>query len=131
MTRRRKGSRAPVPRRRPQPKTRARSGASRRRNSPYPLLEAAEVLSSIVAFSREVSADMGEEQLFELFHRTLRELLPNRLVAVRRIDPRTLRVAHILAEDDLVPNAEELPPAGPEDAENGELRLIFKKGVAG
>jgi PAS domain S-box-containing protein len=99
--------------------------------SPYPLLEAAEVLQSIVAFSREVSADMGEEQLFELFHRTLRELLPNRLIAVRRIDPRTLRVAHILAEDDLVPNAEELPPAGPDDAQTGELRLIFQKGVAG
>ena len=112
-------------------KARARAGASRRRDSPFPLLEAAEVLASIVSFSREVSADMGEEQLFELFYRTLRELLPNRLVAVRRIDPRTLRVAHILAEDDLVPNAEELPPVGPEDAEKGELRLVFKKGVAG
>ena len=97
MTRRPKGTRSPVPRRRPQPKARARAGSSRRRDSPFPLLEAAEVLASIVSFSREVSADMGEEQLFELFHRTLRELLPNRLVAVRRIDPRTLRVAHILA----------------------------------
>jgi two-component system NtrC family sensor kinase len=97
----------------------------------FPLLDANQTLNAIVAFSREVSADMGEEQLFELFHRTLRELLPNRLVAVRRIDPRTLRVAHILAEDELVPNAEELPPAGPDDAATGELRLMFQKGVAG
>jgi PAS domain S-box-containing protein len=120
-----------VPRRRPQAKIRGRTSARRRRDTPYPLLEAAEVLASIVSFSREVSADMGEEQLFELFHRTLRELLPNRMVAVRRIDPRTLRVAHILAEDELVANAEELPPAGPDDAETGKLRFIFKKGVAG
>jgi PAS domain S-box-containing protein len=107
---------------------RARSRATK---SAFPLLEAQDVLRSIVAFSREVSADMGEEQLFELFHRTLRELLPNRLVAVRRIDPRTLRVAHILAEDELVPNAEELPTAGPDDALLGEQRLIFQKGTAG
>ena len=117
MAGRRKGAKAPSPRRRalPQkaakkaqaPAPKARAVTNRRRpESPYPLLEAEEVLGSIVAFSREVSADMGEEQLFELFHRTLRELLPNRLVAVRRIDPRTLRVAHILAEDELVPNAE-------------------------
>jgi two-component system NtrC family sensor kinase len=132
MVRRRKGKKAPPARRPPKRKAPAKAAPKRRREtSPYPLLEAAEVLTSIVSFSREVSADMGEEQLFELFHRTLRELLPNRLVAVRRIDPRTLRVAHILAEDDLVPNAEEMPPAGPEDAETGELRLIFQKGVAG
>jgi PAS domain S-box-containing protein len=110
---------------------RAAAPAPRGGGPAYPLLEAQEVLGSIVAFSREVSADMGEEQLFELFHRTLRELLPNRLVAVRRIDPRTLRVAHILAEDELVPSAEELPPAGPDDALTGELRLIFQRGTAG
>src|SRR5688500_18619540 len=98
MARRRKGNKAAPARRAPPRKGRAKAAPKRRREvSPYPLLEAAEVLASIVSFSREVSADMGEEQLFELFHRTLRELLPNRLVAVRRIDPRTLRVAHILA----------------------------------
>jgi two-component system NtrC family sensor kinase len=110
------------------PATKPAKSRGGRGRTAFPLLEAADVLRSIVAFSREVSADMGEEQLFELFHRTLRELLPNRLVAVRRIDPRTLRVAHILAEDDLVPNAEELPPPPPDGA---ELRLIFQKGTAG
>jgi two-component system, NtrC family, sensor kinase len=103
------------------------------RRPAYPLLQPEEVLRSIVAFSREVSADMGEEELFQLFHRTARELLPNRMVAVRRIDPRTLTVAHILAEDELVPDAAVLPPLNPgaEGRVGDKRRLIFTEAAAG
>jgi two-component system NtrC family sensor kinase len=123
-----------VARRRPTPSAIPTAAPkSKRRRAPYPLLEAEEVLRSIVAFSREVSADMGEEELFQLFHRTVRELLPNRMVAVRRIDPRTLIVAHILAEDELVPNAARLPPLTPgaEGRVIDERRLIFREAAAG
>jgi two-component system NtrC family sensor kinase len=105
---------------------------ARGRKPAYPLLKAQEVLRSITAFSREVSADMGEEELFQLFHRTLRELLPNRMVAVRRIDPRTLTVAHILADETLVPRAASLPPLTPgTEGVVDSRRLIFADGAVG
>jgi PAS domain S-box-containing protein len=76
---------------------------------------------------------MGEEELFQLFHRTVRELLPNRMVAIRRLDPHTLTVAHILTEDELVPNAAVLPPLTPggEGRVVDERRLIFVEAAAG
>jgi two-component system NtrC family sensor kinase len=103
-----------------------------RRKPAYPLLQAEDILRSITTFSREVSADMGEEELFHLFYRTVRELLPNRLVAVRRIDPRTLKVAHILADEPLVPRAAMLPPLTPgSEGLVDPRRLIFAEGATG
>jgi PAS domain S-box-containing protein len=68
------------------------------------------VLRAIVAFSRDVTADMGDELLFDLFFRTVEQLLPNRLIAVRVIDPRSLLVTQILSERPLAPGADEMPP---------------------
>ncbi len=75
----------------------------------YPLLSPAEVLRSIVLLSRRVTADMGEEQLFQEFFRTLHELLPNRQIALRRFDKK-LAVVEILADEGLVEDAKRMPP---------------------
>ncbi len=122
----------------------------------YPLLSPMEVLHTIIALSREVTADMGESNLLQVFYGTLRNLLPNRLIAVRTIDPRTLRATEIQSDDGLVDDAWEMPPSVqrgaldhanvrenlPEDlmAQDGSQRtiavvdhhpLIFRDAVAG
>ncbi len=63
-----------------------------------------------MALSRDVTTDMDESALLELFYRTLRDLLPNRLIAVRTIDARTLRAVDIRADDGLVVDAMDMPP---------------------
>ena len=46
-----------------------------------------------MTFSREVTAETQERELFELLYRTLRQLLPNRSIAIRIVDPRSLEVS--------------------------------------
>ena len=53
-----------------------------------------------MTFSREVTAETQERELFELLYRTLRQLLPGRSVAIRIVDPRSLEVTEVLAERD-------------------------------
>lgn len=83
---------------------------ARTSSSTYPLLSPAEVLRAIVAMSREVSADLQETELLDVLFRTLRELLPKRLIAIRRLDPKTLKVVDLLSEGDLVEGARDMPP---------------------
>jgi two-component system, NtrC family, sensor kinase len=84
-------------------------GSRRSRTPAYPLLSPAEVLRSIISLSREVIADLYETNLSDLFYRALHELLPNRLIAVRTFDPRTLRVTDVLADDGVVDGVRDLP----------------------
>ncbi|HEY0709266.1 MAG TPA: ATP-binding protein [Polyangia bacterium] len=69
-----------------------------------------------MTFSREVSAESEEQELLELLYRTLRELLPGRLVAVRSIDPRSLAVRQILGMGSLDKRARDWQPMIPRSA---------------
>jgi two-component system, NtrC family, sensor kinase len=75
-----------------------------------------DVLRAVMTFSREVTAETQERELLELLYRTLRQLLPGRSLAIRIIDPRSLTVTEILAEDRLSPQARTLPPMVPRRA---------------
>jgi PAS domain S-box-containing protein len=83
-----------------------RPGAARRS---YPLVTPSDVLSAMIAFSREVTAETQEEELFRLLHHTLHEMLPGRLIAVRIVDPRSLEVAELLGDPGLTEDAGRLP----------------------
>jgi PAS domain S-box-containing protein len=85
------------------------TGGRLRADAHYPLLSPAEVLRVIGAMSRAVSADIGDDQLFGVFYRTLTVLMPRRWVAVRRFDPGTFKVAEVLAHDGLVDGVGEMP----------------------
>jgi PAS domain S-box-containing protein len=88
----------------------ASGGAAGAGPAGYARLSSDEVLRAIVAFSREVTAEMDEATLFALFFRTLRDLLPGRQVAIRIVDGRSLRVTKVLADERTVADADELPP---------------------
>jgi two-component system NtrC family sensor kinase len=81
-----------------------------------PGLAPADLLRAVMTFSREVSAESQERELYELLHRTLRQLLPGRLVAVRIIDPRSLEVQEILSGGQLDDRARDWPPMIPRSA---------------
>jgi two-component system NtrC family sensor kinase len=76
----------------------------------YPLLAPAEILRAIISFSREVAPDTQDDALFQLLYRTLHDMLPNRLIAVRIVAARSLEVTQILADEGLVEEARTLPP---------------------
>ncbi len=88
-----------------------RSSSRRSRSSPaaFPLLSPDQAIGPIIALSREVSFEMGEGDLLRLFHRTLQELLPNRLIAIRTIDPRTLRPLDVIPDEGLRPGVRGMP----------------------
>jgi two-component system NtrC family sensor kinase len=75
-----------------------------------------DVLRAVMTFSREVTAETQERELFELLYRTLRQLLPDRSIAVRIVDPRSLQVTEVLAERGLIPGASKLPAMIPRSA---------------
>jgi PAS domain S-box-containing protein len=79
-------------------------------DSTYPLLAPSDVLRTIISFSRDVTADLRETNLTQLLLRTLRQLLPERLIAIRTIDPSTLRAVELHADAGLVDDALELRP---------------------
>jgi two-component system, NtrC family, sensor kinase len=103
---------APIVERRRSTQTRARatSTTSERMLAGCPLLPPAEVLRAIIAFSREVTAETQEKDLFHLLYRTLNELLPRRLIAIRIVDPRSLEVTEVLGGEGLATDARLLPP---------------------
>ncbi len=82
----------------------------------YSLLSPTDVLRAIVTFSRGASTDLGEGDLFALLYGTLRELLPGRFIALRRFDPKTLKVVEVLADDGLADGASDMPPTIHRDA---------------
>lgn len=100
------------------PPVRRRAKASPARKQPtfYPLLSPADVLGAIVDLSRGLTADIGEPELHQLLFRTLRLLLPNRSIAVRSIDPHTLKTISIDADEGLIASAKEMPPTLQRDA---------------
>ncbi|HEY0715875.1 MAG TPA: ATP-binding protein [Polyangia bacterium] len=75
----------------------------------------ADLLRAVMTFSREVS-ESEDQDLLELLFRTLRELLPGRLVAVRSIDPRSLAVRHIYGMGLLHARARDWPAMIPRSA---------------
>jgi PAS domain S-box-containing protein len=98
---------------RPAPRAKARPALPPARA--HEPMASGDLLRAVMAFSREVSAETQERELYELLHRTLRQLLPGRLVAVRIIDPRSLVVQEILSGAPLDEGARELPPALPRE----------------
>ncbi len=75
-----------------------------------------DVLRAVMTFSREVTAETQERELFEVLYRTLRQLLPNRFIAIRVVDPRSLEVSQVLSEKGLIAGARTLPPMIPRSA---------------
>jgi PAS domain S-box-containing protein len=75
----------------------------------YTLLAPSDVLRAMIAFSREVTADTQEKDLFRLLYRTLHDMLPDRLVAIRIVDPRSFEIAEIMSDQGLTPDAQRLP----------------------
>ncbi len=75
----------------------------------YAPLSTGESLRALVGFSREVTADTAEADLFKLLYRTLCDMLPGRSLAIRIIDPRSLSVLQILGDDGLSADADRLP----------------------
>jgi PAS domain S-box-containing protein len=96
--------------------TRGLAKKRRRRASPgttattHPLLPPADVLRAFISFSREVTAGAQEKDLFQLLYRTLEDLMPRRLIAIRTIDPRSLEVTEVMGHAGLVKDARSLPP---------------------
>ncbi len=86
---------APVRSRRPPPKP--KPGSRRTPSVAYPLLSAGQVLRRIIAFSRAVTADLGDADLMQVLHSTLCELLPHRMVSVRTIEARTGATLKVLS----------------------------------
>lgn len=76
----------------------------------------ADLLRAVMTFSREVSAETQERELLELLYRTLRQLLPDRLVAIRSVNPRSLAIDEILAEGKLDERVREWPAMIPKSA---------------
>jgi two-component system, NtrC family, sensor kinase len=75
-----------------------------------------DVLRAVMTFSREVTAETQERELFELLYRTLRQLLPGRWIAIRIVDPRSLEVTEVLSETGLLAAASTMPPMIPRSA---------------
>ncbi len=81
-----------------------------------PDIAPADLLRAVMTFSREVSAESQEGELLELLFRTLRQLLPGRLVAIRSVDPRTLAVLDVLSDEKVDEGSRTWPPMIPRSA---------------
>jgi two-component system NtrC family sensor kinase len=111
-----KSSRARVatkPAKRKRPSARPKAKAPLSSN---PEMAPGDLLRAVMTFSREVSAESQEGELLDLLYRTLCQLLPGRLIAVRRVDPRSLTVMDILASDRLDDRARSWPAMIPRGA---------------
>ena len=104
---------ATPPRPRPRPRPRATPTGE---FSPGPEVAPADLLRAVMTFSREVSAESQERELLDLLHRTLRQLLPGRLIAIRSVDPRSLAVLEILTDEKLDDGARNWPAMIPRGA---------------
>jgi two-component system NtrC family sensor kinase len=81
-----------------------------------PEMAPGDLLRAVMTFSREVSAESQEGELLDLLYRTLCQLLPGRMIAVRRVDPRSLTVVDVLASDRLDDRARSWPAMIPRGA---------------
>ncbi|MCG5054277.1 MAG: PAS domain S-box protein [Myxococcales bacterium] len=74
----------------------------------FPLLPPADVLKNVLEFSRAVTVDLGDGDLYRILFDGLRALLPGRLVAVRVLDPKTHAATQVLADAPLVDDVLEM-----------------------
>src|SRR5262245_50646682 len=79
-------------------------GVTRRPRTPRHALRAAsrnDVLSEGFLLARELSLDLGEEELLATFAGALGRLLPHRCLALRVVDPSDLELSSVIAEGPL------------------------------
>jgi two-component system NtrC family sensor kinase len=114
----RRSSRKPPPKRAAAKPSKAKSTRARKVRTAVrgPEVAPADLLRAVMTFSREVSAESQEAELLDLLFRTLCQLLPGRLIAVRNIDPRTLAVLDIQANERVDDGAQAWPAMIPRGA---------------
>ena len=100
---------APATAKRPRARNKAAAGQT-------PEIAPADLLRAVMTFSREVSAESQERELLDLLFRTLCQLLPGRQIAVRSVDPRSLVVLDVLANERVDDGARTWPAMIPRSA---------------